>query len=355
MCPGSCLLCSDVTFGSVNLEEILSTIKNGNELEVMIEHVPEQPVPQQQATANPVQSGQISTEAWYAHTGSPQSVLTEALRSTVQEESKESTSRDPLECTMCSDIMTSRKHTHYSTTELESVFIPATETRRVVLDGDTMYGIWDNLPANTEHFEMDSIVGGTVKDMTRALRKNYLQLSNRVEIMVIAGINNIGAGETAEEILNDMKVLKQVVADHSRNWGHSPPSYVVFCTVILPPKFCSLYVPPNPPQPEIAMWLPPHNFTNKYDELKKLNEMILEVNMAEELKCVRMDFHGVKRLNSGRIQHKFDTRPNAEQIWSEPEVFSKLHFTMDKKVKLAGHITECFKHNHNNQQQLQLQ
>ena len=55
MCPGSCLLCSDVTFGTLdNLEEIL---KNGNELEVMI---PEQPVPQQQATANPVQSGQIS-------------------------------------------------------------------------------------------------------------------------------------------------------------------------------------------------------------------------------------------------------------------------------------------------------
>ena len=55
MCPGACLLCSDVTFGTLdNLEEIL---KNGNELEVMI---PEQPVPQQQATANPVQSGQIS-------------------------------------------------------------------------------------------------------------------------------------------------------------------------------------------------------------------------------------------------------------------------------------------------------
>ena len=43
MCPGACLLCSDVTFGSVNLEEILP---KGNELEVMIEPVPEQPVPQ---------------------------------------------------------------------------------------------------------------------------------------------------------------------------------------------------------------------------------------------------------------------------------------------------------------------
>ena len=107
MCPGSCLLCSDVNFGSVNLEEIL---KNGNELEVMIEHVqpqrrkspsscstecvgtclllapapqsvfteahvPEQPVPQQEK-----REGE-GTAGWYAYTGSPQTVFTEAARS----------------------------------------------------------------------------------------------------------------------------------------------------------------------------------------------------------------------------------------------------------------------------------
>ena len=368
MCPGSCLLCSDVNFGSVNLEEIL---KNGNELEVMIEHVqpqrrkspsscstecvgtclllapapqsvfteahvPEQPVPQQEK-----REGE-GTAGWYAYTGSPQTVFTEALMSTVQENRKESTSRD----SQSSDIISSKNHTHYSTTSIRRYHIPANETMRVVLACDTMYGIWDNLPANTEHFEMDSIVGGTVKDMKRALVKNYLDLPNRVEIMVIAGINNIGAGETAEQIFHDMKQLKYVVADHSQKWGHSPASYVAFCTLILPPKFCSLYVPPNPPQPEIAMWLPPPDFKNKYDELKKLNTMILEMNEAENLKCVRMDYHGVKRLRSGKIHHKFDTRPGATPIWSETEVFSKLHFTMDMKLKLVGYITECFKNNH---------
>ena len=93
--------------------------------------------------------------------------------------------------------VTSKYHKHFSTTrirrsigryqkgkgtymcqiccELESVIIPATETRRVVLACSTMYGIWKNkLPASTEHFDMDSIVGGTVKDMMRALVKNYL-------------------------------------------------------------------------------------------------------------------------------------------------------------------------------------
>ena len=134
--------------------------------------------------------------------------------------------------------------------ELESVTILATETRRVVMADSTFYGIWDHkLPANTEHFDMDSIVGGKVKDMTRALLKNYLHLPNRLEILVFAGINNIGAGERAEEIIKDMKELKQVVEDHSKKWRHSPPSYVVFCTVILPPKDHPAPAPIGPPLP----------------------------------------------------------------------------------------------------------
>ena len=229
--------------------------------------------------------------------------------------------------------------------EVESIIIPASETRRVVLACDTMYGIWDNLPANTEHFEMDLIVGGTVEDMLKALVKNYLDLPNRLEIMVIAGINNIAAGETAEQIIHEMAKLKYVVDEYSKKWSHSPPSYVAFCTVLLPPKFCSLNVPPiQPNEPDIAEWVPPPNFRNKSDELDKLNNMILKMN--ENLKCVRMDYHGVKRFKSGTKQHKFDTKPGVTPIWRETEVFKKLQFTMDIKLKLAEHITECFKHNH---------
>ena len=171
---------------------------------------------------------------------------------------------------MCSDSVTKKYHRHYSTAstrrvrlqkgegtymcdickKLESVTVPANETRRVVVADSTMYGIWGEVDlASTEHFDIDSIVGGKVKDMTRALLKNYLHLPNRLEILVFAGINNIGAGERAEEIIKDMKELKQVVEDHSKKWRHSPPSYVVFCTVILPPKDHPAPAPIGPPLP----------------------------------------------------------------------------------------------------------
>ena len=99
--------------------------------------------------------------------------------------------------------------------------------------------------------------------MTRALIKNYLHLPNRLKVIVIAAINNIGAGERADDIIKEMEVFKQVVADHNKKWKHSPLSSTVFCTVAVAPKFCSLTVPPNPPEPEIAAWVPPPTTSTK--------------------------------------------------------------------------------------------
>ena len=104
----------------------------------------------------------------------------------------------------------------------EPVVSPISESRRILLTCSTMYGVWDqaNLPSNIFHLDMDSIVGGRVRDMTVALKANYLHLPNRLEIIVIAGINNIGAGEKAEDIIKEMKELKDIVKKHSEEFGH---------------------------------------------------------------------------------------------------------------------------------------
>ena len=292
---------------------------------------------------------------------------TSKARQRKYEERRESTYRDSL-CTMCSDSIVSKHHHHFSTTSIrrmlyeqtkgkgtfmcpickepEKVSFPASETRRVVMSSSTLYNIWDHsLSAGTVHFDIDSILGGRVRDMTRALIKNYLYLPNRYEIVVVAGVNNLGGGETAEEIIKEMEVLKSVVADHSKKWKHSIPSFAVFCTVIVPPKFCSLSVPKNPPEPEIAQWVPPTNFENRYPELKKLNSMIIDMNTRDNLTTVRLDYIGVKRFRSGTTQHIFDTKPGATQIWRETQVFKKLHFTMDVKLKIISKISSCFKAN----------
>ena len=108
-----------------------------------------------------------------------------------------------------------RKHTTYMCPickTLDQVRIPTSETRRIVLASSTLNGVWNQpLPNGTIHFDIDCIVGGKVRDMTRALTKTQLHMPSRVEVTVIAGINNIGAWEKAEDIKLEMDELREVV------------------------------------------------------------------------------------------------------------------------------------------------
>ena len=291
-------------------------------------------------------------------------------RAKLAEELRENRYGDKV-CTMCSDVGVNHtfRHHHFSSTAIrrlaasnnstaktqtymcpvckapEPVVIPAADTRRVVLADSTLYGVWDHMLPSKVHFDIDTIVGGRVKDMTRALQKNYLHLPNRLEIIVVAGINNIGAGHKAEQILEEVKELKAVLKEHSERWQHSTPSYAAFCTVMYAPKFCSLHVPPSPPEPWVAAWTPPANFHNRAEEVRKLNDMIIQMQRAESLELVRLDYMGIKRFKSGTVQHKFDNKEGATPIWREQEVFKKLHFTRENKVKIMEHIIKCFMSN----------
>ena len=60
---------------------------------------------------------------------------------------------------------------------------------------------------------------------------------------------------------------------------------------------------------------------------------------------VRMDYHGTKRLSSGAFQHKFDNVAGAAPIWREEDIFKKLHFTMDYRLKIVDYLSNCFRGN----------
>ena len=121
-----------------------------------------------------------------------------AERSRLAEELREKKYRDKM-CNMCSEVNLPIYHHHFSSTDirrmsnsessksymccvckdLEPVNIPAAETRRVVLADSTLYGVWDKMPPSKVHYDIDTIVGGKVRDMTIALRRNYLHVPNR--------------------------------------------------------------------------------------------------------------------------------------------------------------------------------
>ena len=277
---------------------------------------------------------------------------------------KEARHKDSL-CTLCSTKNRPLYHPHFSTQQLrefalkfrttgsfsctickkeETAELPTNITRKLVLSDSTLYNIWENPDLKvTEHFEMEAIVGGRVHDLTRALDQLYLDKPNRLEIIAVVAINNIGDGQSADSIMKDIRVMKRLVADHSKLYGHNPPSYVSFDTCLLPPKFTSFYVPKN--VPNLTQWSPPASFQNYATNIEALNVMIVALNTKDKLSFVGLHLLGMKYFKSGTKQHKFDTVPGVKRIWRESEVFRKLHFVPEQKLKIVEYIMKRFQDN----------
>ena len=85
----------------------------------------------------------------------------------------------------------------------ESVVRPS--TRKVILTTSTLYNVWSyeqlKLPL---HIDIESIVGGRIRDLTRALIMQYLTHPERLEIIVVAGLNNIRDTQPVPDIIDDI-------------------------------------------------------------------------------------------------------------------------------------------------------
>ena len=283
----------------------------------------------------------------------------------LQEENRETKYRDKA-CSYCSTRNYQIKHHHFSTARQRSFAIgwvsgeymcpvcqkleppvqPDSVTKRVILSDSTLYGVWDqpSLPSITDHMDIECIVGGRVRHLTRALEMNLLYNKHRLEIVVICGINNIGDGQKADSIAEEYEHLKRVVAEHSKQNQHRPASSVSISTLMLPPKYCSFKVPEN--APDLSEWKPAPDFQDRYDEIRKLNITIKELNQQDGLSWLNLHLQGIKMLKSGP-QHKYDTRQGAVQVWRERQVFKKIHFTMANKLKLMKYLQNTFKSNAN--------
>ena len=215
----------------------------------------------------------------------------------------------------------------------ESVVRPS--TRKVILTDSTLYNVWTYRDLEMPiHVEIESIVGGRIRDLTRALIMLFLKhYSERLEIIVIAGINNVGDSQPVDDIMEEVSELKQVVLAHSTLHGHKEPSCVSLSTVLYAPKFCSLDVPIH-----LKEWIPPPGFVNKREKIESLNAAIAAVNKCDKVNYLNIHYEGVRiDKASGHKSHR-----HQQQIWREAEVRRRLHLNPAHKVKLMRRATKLF-------------
>ena len=92
------------------------------------------------------------------------------------------------------------------------------------MSSSTLFNVWENQNLNVDtHFKMEAVVGGRVRDLTRALDKLYLRdKPNRLEIIAVCSINNIGDRQSPDQIISEMQEMKDLLSEHSRAYQHDP-------------------------------------------------------------------------------------------------------------------------------------
>eukprot|EP00092_Neocalanus_flemingeri_P019302 GFUD01020908.1.p1 GENE.GFUD01020908.1~~GFUD01020908.1.p1 ORF type:complete len:330 (+),score=86.68 GFUD01020908.1:460-1449(+) len=267
---------------------------------------------------------------------------------------EESRHRDSL-CRLCSDQEHQVNHHHISSQgnrdfavmnrsrylfncmmckQDESTVRPS--TRKIILTSSTLYNVWTidklNLPI---HIEIESIVGGRVRDLTRALIMLYLKYPERLEIILIAGLNNVGEGQSPEEIIDEIWELKQAVQAHSQLHSHTEPGIVSVSTLLYAPKFCSLDVPASCPE-----WQPPHNFSNRRHDMECVNVAIAAMNKGAQVNYLNLHYEGI-RINkkSNKTMHRHNP---SSPIWREREIRKRLHLTPQYKTKIVRNAAKLF-------------
>ena len=260
-------------------------------------------------------------------------------------------------CELCSDNEFDIKHTHMSSEgvrrfalnrkkqmhmfqcimckQQESTVRPS--TRKIILTDSSLYNVWSDSSLNTSdhHMEIEAVVGGRIRNLTRAIITMYLKNAERLEIILIAGINNIGEGQTVPEILEEISELKELLSAHSVVHSHDPPSMVSVSTLLYAPRFCSLDVPDSQ-----QAWKPPRGFVNKRREIECLNVAIAAVNRGWGVNYLKLHLEGIRiDKKAKRVMHKHNPeRP----IWRETDIFRRLHMSPAYKVRIVNLAKKIF-------------
>ena len=122
-------------------------------------------------------------------------------------------------------------------------------------------------------------------------RLEYWQEKRPMDIVIIAGLNNINKGEGEEQIMARIRDFTEVVREQSSLFHPSDPSTIVFATFIYAPQQC--WFRANGPHPY-------NGYDNKLDMVRALNDRIIDHN--DETFAQQRDLY--ERLVGGPVADK---------------------------------------------------
>ena len=193
----------------------------------------------------------------------------------------------------------------------------------------------DRSKGNKFHIETIGIPGAKVQDIHHAFMAEYGNSEIPVDLILIAGFNNLLDGQTAELVLDEMEHFKEDVLN-------IPDSTFAACSLPLPPKIS---------------WLPEDNYENNLrdltDDIIELNYSIKELNNSPGQKdsvrwCPQFHTWGLRSARGPRQvgpRRLLEALPAHQQNdWRESRPRNQLHLNQKVRGRMGKAIENYFRH-----------
>ena len=229
------------------------------------------------------------------------------------------------------------------------------DTLDICLSSSTLHEFFltaKNYPGDDQHVDWLTAPGATIQLLHHMWETEYGEERRPMNLLVVAGLNNIIKGETTTEVMHHLQNLNSAVKSQSLKYHATVKSTVRVATLLLAPQLC---------------WLegdgkPPHEFyINRLVEVTELNKRISRFN-NDNFQC-QLElyqeknggtagardkaplFHtlGVRCERRKKKGHSYNKHSHRWSWWREDERSQMLHLKDEHRLTMGRAVVNYFR------------
>ena len=210
------------------------------------------------------------------------------------------------------------------------------ERLKICVTSSTLAEYWQPRDPSVEfngdelHIDWLCIPGASVNALSTAWEIEYLKEKKPMDVMLIAGLNDVLKGKSGPAIVASFKHFADLVIWQGEQHHPEQPNTCAIGTLIYPPQIC--WLEDDGPAPT--------SFDNQLRNLRWLNHQIEIMNAEAQIRTPSFHTLGLRKVTrngKGQTKHRLEH-------WRESERSHKLHLRDDQRIKMAKQVARYFKH-----------
>ena len=226
-----------------------------------------------------------------------------------------------------------------------------TERIKLCVSSSTLHMFWAPPgSANTRvqhrgdimHINYITIPGGKIDTLQQAFRIEYGKEVRGIDVLVVAGLNDIAKGDYKEVVMRKLDLFKNTVMKQSQNRHPTTPNTFAVATLLYAPQLA--WFPDDGD-------LPTPFYRNRLEDMQWINAEIIRFNRENRVPMApHLHKYGVRRDNKtrkdmfGNITVRHTVSHKWEQ-WREEEPEWMLHLNDERRLVMGQAVNKYFRFN----------